>query len=86
VAGERVLCFWTRTGKTDAGHRVELLESHKSADGQWSKPRTIATENLRPETRPSLGITAPRRVAGDCIPIAWGPRSGWIRTLRLKID
>lgn len=80
ISGDTLYRFSTSAD----GETFKLFEAHKPAAqaGGWSQPRLLATEQVQ-ESRPSLGVTAPRVAPEGFIPLAWGPPHGWIKFLRL---
>jgi hypothetical protein len=84
AAGDDLYCFWATLASEGKEHHYTIHASHKHA-GQWSEPRILATEIVIAE-RPYLGLTAPRRVSGSFIPLAWGPQADWIKYLRLPLN
>jgi hypothetical protein len=80
VSGQTVYSFWTKR----EGEKTVVYECHKPKGGDWSQPSVLARETVPGEgPRARLGLTVPQYAPGAFIPVAWGPRRAWIRTMQL---
>jgi hypothetical protein len=76
VAAQALWCFWPeeKDGKT------LILSARKPAGGSWSAP-----EKLAEETEKLQGLSAPGCAPENFVPVAWGPRGGWVKFLRVPL-
>ena len=77
VAGSTLWCFWPE----EKDGRTLILAARKPAGGAWSAP-----EKLAEETEKLQGLSAPARAPEGFVPLAWGPRGGWVKFLRVPAD
>ncbi|MFH1023189.1 MAG: sialidase family protein [Planctomycetota bacterium] len=77
VSGKTLFCFWPdeKEGKT------LIMSAKKPLDGAWSAP-----EKLAEETEKLQGLSAPMSAPENFVPLAWGPRGGWIKFLRVPTE
>jgi hypothetical protein len=76
VSGRTLWCFWPeeKDGKT------LIMAARKPPDGAWSAP-----EKLAEETEKLQGLAAPVNAPEGFVPLAWGPRGGWVKFLRVPV-
>jgi hypothetical protein len=76
VVDGKLVNIWTRPEEKKVGVYIMM----RGKDG-WTKPRRIALESPGTGPRARIGLAAPQYATGS-LPIAWGPRQAWIRTIR----
>lgn len=85
----KVVCIGRKTTTADDQRTIELWSSQRSSDGAWSKPVVFSTEKTRKDKRGRFGrmdIIAPQFAHDGFVPVAWGPKNGWIKVVRLKVE